>query len=110
MDNKQKEILKKFIEYPKGLISQGAFLTAIAEKDTKSAHALISAGFIEEVTRRVVETGQDATFYRSTPKGRNVFAPWYVQAWFLIKGDLRTVIVACIISVITTLITAYLSR
>ncbi len=110
MHAQQKEILRGVVEYPLGLISQSQFFNSICKGDKKTAHILITSGFIEEVTRKIRETNQDATFYRPTLKGQAIFYPWYRRLWYLIKGDVRTIIVATIISLITSLVTISLSH
>lgn len=97
------DILKKTVEAHQGLLSPADFLNGICHRDGKSAHSLIALGLIEEVPHRVHE--RDYIFYRATEKGRFVFYPIYKKLWYWFKGDIRTIIVAGIISVVTTLIT-----
>ena len=46
MKDKEKEILKKLVEYPKGLLSPHEMINVIAKRDEKSLHNLISADYI----------------------------------------------------------------
>ena len=105
MTNEEREILRKILDYPSGLLSQSDFLNLLPNRNTRIMHSLITSGYIEEVTRRIKFQQFEATFYRITEKGRMVFAPFYRRYWFAIKGDVRTVIVSVITALLTTAIT-----
>jgi len=110
MDKKEKEILKKMLDNPNGLLSQSELISCLPDKDTKLSHSLITSGFIEE-TRRVIKlSGLEATFYRLTEKGRIVFKPIYKRMWFLIKGDVRTIVVSIITALVTTMMAIWITK
>lgn len=106
MLKQEKDILRKTVEWHKGLLSPADFINGICKRDEKSAHSLISKGFIEEVPHKLHD--KDYIFYRASEKGRAVFYPIYKKVWLAVKGDIRTVIVAVIISIITTLVTIFI--
>ena len=109
MTKKEKDILKKVVEHPDGLISPADYINVICQRDTKSAHGLVALRYIEEVPT-MIDTGKQLNFYRATEKGRSVFYPMHKRLWYLIKGDVRTIIVAVITSLIITAITLILFK
>lgn len=110
MDKKEKEVLKKVCDNPRGLLNQSELINCLPGGDTRLSHSLITSGFIEEVKRREKANGQEVTFYRLTEKGRMVFNPIYKRMWFLIKGDVRTIVVAIITALVTTMMTIWITK
>ena len=112
MKKEEKEILKKINEFPNGLLSQTDLLK-ISNGNTKVNHSLIVGGFIEETKRKIkgIKLGfqEEATFYRITGKGKLVFEPFAKRTWFSIKGDIRTIIVSFVTTIITLILNHYFS-
>ena len=109
MTKEEKEILKKVIEHPKGLLPPVDYINVICKRNQKIAQKLVSLGYIEEVPI-TIQTGEQINFYRITPKGYSVFYPIHKKIWYWFKGDIRTIIVAIVTSVITTIISLVLAR
>ncbi|MFA6095421.1 MAG: hypothetical protein WC767_01100 [Candidatus Paceibacterota bacterium] len=110
MNKEEKEVLNKVLNHPTGLLSQSDWLNILPNRDTRVGHSLITSGFVEEVTRLVKVTQIEATFYRITEKGRNALKPFYKRFWISIKGDLRTITVSAITSLVTTAIGIWLAK
>jgi len=108
MNKKERGILKKVVEHHHGLLSPADYINGVCQHDTKIAHRLVSLGYVEEVPT-TLSTGH-YNFYRATEKGFSVFYPIHKRLWYLIKGDVRTVIVAVITSLIITVITLILFK
>ncbi len=105
----EKDFLKKFLLRHEGLLSPVDLFNSVGEhKSEKLIHKLIATGFIEEVPHRVYE--RDYTFYRLTEKAHSIFYPFHQKIYFLIKGDIRTVIVSSIVAIATTLIALVLNN
>jgi hypothetical protein len=91
MNKKEKEILKKAVEDPTGLLSPVDLINGIAKHDRRAVQNLISKGYIEEVTKDLpgptlgITYPQD--FYRVTDKGLIEFQPWFRRFWFNFKKD-----------------------
>ncbi|NOQ68041.1 hypothetical protein GQ568_01205 [Patescibacteria group bacterium] len=98
MEDKEKEILKKLVEHPKGSLSPCDMINAVAKRDKRSVHNLISTGYIEEV--ETYKNDRVYNFYRATEKGLLFFDKWYKKIWFSIKGDIRNIIVSAITAVV----------
>lgn len=98
MKDKEKEILKKLVKCPKGLLSPHEMINVIAKRDEKSLHNLISANYIEEVETH--KNDQVYNFYRVTEKGLLFLDKWYKKIWFSIKGDVRNIIVSAITAMV----------
>jgi len=106
MRNIEKEILQKAISHNVGLLSPVDMINGIAKRDRKSVENLVVRGYLEEVP--VDKTGLQGNtytlqFYRVTEKGLNVFEPWYKKLWFMMKGDVRTIIISVITAVVSTI-------
>ena len=108
MNEKQKRYLKKTVEADSGLLSPSEFINNVCKRDKKNAHDLIVRGFIEEVPEIVAD--RKYNFYRATEKGRSIFYPWYKKIWFYFKGDLRTIIVSLVTSLLITGLTIFLFK
>jgi len=103
MTEQEKDILKKTADSNQGLLSPAEFLNTICQNNHKAGHNLVSLGYIEEIP--TIKNQRSYTFYRASAKGRSVLYPIHKKLWYLIKGDTRTIVVASVISIITTLIT-----
>lgn len=114
MKKEERGILEKVKGWPKGLLSQSNLMNSIAGGDTKSVHSLITSGYIEETKRKIkgvkIGTQNEATFYRITEKGKLVFEPLYKRLWYLIRGDVRVILISLITSVIVTAVTTLIFR
>lgn len=110
MNKEEKEVLKKVRDDSGGLLSQSDLINYLPNRDTRLSHSLITSGFIEEVNRKIKATQIEATFYRLTEKGRIIFEPFYKRLWFLIKGDIRIIIVAAITALIISIISKMISQ
>jgi hypothetical protein len=95
----EKHVLRKIIEIPHGLLSQSDLISCLPDGDTRISHSLITSGYLEEVIRRIKATQIEVTYYRLTERGRAVLGPWYFKFWFVLRNDIRTVIVATITAV-----------
>lgn len=108
MNNEERDVLKKVLDNPSGLLSQSDLLNLLPDRNTKISHSLITSGHIEEVVRRIKATQIEATFYRITEKGRAAFDPLYLKIWkfFRDTNNLSTVlsIIATILSIVATII------
>lgn len=102
MNSVEKEVLRKVVESGEGLLSPAIFINSICNRDKKTAHSLISSGYIEEVPNII--NGQDYIFYRATIKGRSVFYPFCKRFLFLFKDDIRTIVVAMVTTIVTLII------
>jgi len=104
MKKEEKEALKNINNVNRGLLNQSDLLNCLPNRDTKLSHSLITSGYLEE-TKRLEKASQiEITYYRLTEKGRLVFEPFYKQWWFYFKGDIRTVMVAVITTIVVSLI------
>ncbi|TRZ78502.1 hypothetical protein D4R87_00415 [bacterium] len=113
MTKKEKEILKKAIEYKKGLLSPAILINSIAEQDRRSVENLVVKKYFEEVPQYKENFKGDyftVNFYRVTEKGLLKFSPWYQKVWLVACGDVRTVIITIITASVTTLITIFIER
>jgi len=113
MTKSEYEILKLVVDRG-GLLSPADLINGIAKRDRRSVENLVVKGYIEEVSQDVggVRLGSthSVNFYRATEKGLIEFAPWYKRIWFWVRGDVRTVIIAIITALTTTLITVFIER
>ena len=98
MKYREREILRKLVEHPKGSLSPVNMINVIAKRDEKSVHNLIVTGYIETVETN--KYGRSYNFYRATEKGLLYFDVWYKKIWFSIKGDIRNIIVSAITTVV----------
>src|SRR3989338_4662054 len=101
MNTKERQLLEKVKNHHNRLLSYEELFKTLAEGDHTTVHDLIAKHYVEEVP--VVKIGKSYTAYRITEKGLSVFYPLFQKLWYLFKGDVRTIIVAVIISIITTL-------
>ncbi|PIP27389.1 MAG: hypothetical protein COX30_02120 [Candidatus Moranbacteria bacterium CG23_combo_of_CG06-09_8_20_14_all_39_10] len=113
------EILQKMLVHKnKGLFSPADLFNAIGGgKREKEIHGLIARKFIDEVSREMQHSAPDnpngvlkITFYRLSEKGRYVISAWYKRFWYFIKSDIKTVIIATIISIVTAVINNLLTK
>ena len=102
MTKKEKEALKKAVEYKGGLIPKIVFNNMI-ERNGKIENSLIASGYIDEVSAYV--EGKTYMAYRPSEKGFMIFKPFYKRAWVIIKKDFRTIVVAIITTLVITIIT-----
>jgi len=107
MRNIEKKILQEAISRDNGLFSPADMINGIAKRDRKSVENLVVRGYLEEVP--VDKTGLQGNtytlqFYRVTEKGLNVFEPWHKKLWFMMRGDVRTIIISVITAVISTIV------
>jgi len=110
MNREEKEVLKKVMDNPSGLLCQSDLLNILPNRNTKISHSLITSGYIEEVVRKIKASQMEATFYRITEKGKMVFEPSLNRLWFWVKGDVRTIVVATITALIVSVISKVVSK
>ena len=91
-----------------GLLSPSDLINGIARQDRRVVENLVVRGYIEEVPQDVkgIKLGStySVNFYRATEKGLLVFSPWYSKVWHGMKGDVRTIVIATITALITSVI------
>jgi hypothetical protein len=92
MTKKEKEILKKLVNHPLGLLSPVEFINGVAEHNKKAVENLVSMGFVDEVPKDISDnihgTTKTLNFYRASEKGINQFAVWYKRLWFNFKNNI----------------------
>ena len=110
MSKREKEVLKKILDIPRGLLSQSELINCLPDHDTRVSHSLITSGYIEEVKRIEKANKIEITYYRLTEKGRMLFEPLHKRLWFLVKGDVRTIIVSIITALVITTITILITN
>jgi hypothetical protein len=109
MKKEEKEALQNIYNSSSGLLSQSELINCLPNRDTKISHSLITCGYVEETIRRIKSNQIEATFYRLTEKGQNIFKPFHKRLWFSIKGDVRTVVVSVITALLITFLTLWLT-
>ena len=112
MTENEKRILKAVVDRG-GLLSPAELINGIAQRDRRSVENLVVKGYIEEVPQDIRGGHGDTyklNFYRATNKGLLVFTPLYVRIWSVIKVDIRTVVIAAITALITTLVAIFLEK
>ena len=102
MNKEEKEQLKNLVESEEGLLSVGVFTSGINKR--KIAQKLIARRLVEECQYK------NMPHYRATEKGLMIFESTLKKIWYFIKGDVRTIIVAIITSLIITIITLILFK
>ncbi len=107
MTENEKRILKAVVDRG-GLLSPADLINGIAQHDRKPVENLVVRGYIEEVPQDVKGIRLGSTyslnFYRATEKGLLVFSPWYIKMWHGLRGDVRTILIAAITALITSVI------
>lgn len=107
MTENEHKILKLVVNQG-GLLSPNELINIIAKQDRKSVENLVVRNYIEEVPQDVkgIKLGStySVNFYRATEKGLLVFSPWYSKVWHGMKGDVRTIVIATITALITSVI------
>ncbi len=112
MNNIERNILEKAKSSNEGLLSP-ATLNSMANQDKRSVENLVARGYLENVpVDKTNLHGGTYTlqFFRVTEKGLNVFEPWYEKLWFMMKGDIRTIIISVITAVIVTILTLLINH
>lgn len=113
MTEYEKLILKAVVDRG-GLLSPADLINGIARQDRRVVENLVVRGYIEEVPQDMkgVKLGSTYTlnFYRATEKGLLVFSPWYTRMWHGLKGDVRTIVIATITALVTSLIAIFVER
>lgn len=104
MNKEEKEILRKSIKRKTGLYSPAEMINGIANHNRSLVENLVTKGYLEEVPTQI-NTGATYNFYRVSHKGLILFEPWYKRFSFYFKGDLRTIIISVITTILTTLAT-----
>ena len=73
MTKKEKGILKKLVDDPRGLLSPADFINGIAQHDRRAVENLVTMGYVEEVPQDIGGVRLGSThilnFYRATEKG-----------------------------------------
>lgn len=115
MNVNAKNILGRMIrEGNQGLRSPSDLFNGIGQGgNDKVIHKLISEGYIEEVPQSRPALGggqQEITFYRVAEKGYRFFDPFHIKLWHSISGDIRTIIIAAITALITTVIASVITN
>jgi len=109
MKKEEEDILKKCVENQGGLLSPASVINSFSKGNRGIPEKLVSLGYLELVPEEI-HTGETINFYRVTEKGFAFFYPLHKKAWFYFKVDLRTILVAVIISVVTSIITLFLFK
>lgn len=99
MRKEEKELLNELITSQQGFkdtfaLSQGQK----SQGQKKIAQILIARGFVEEFQYKNI------LCYRATEKGHAVFYPLPQRLWFILKSDVRTVVVSIITALLTTIL------
>ena len=104
MNKKERNILEQVKNHHEGLLSPAQMINSIAHRNTKAVENLIIFGYLEKVPEYKPRVGgqEKYLFYRITEKGLRFFDPLYKKVWFLIKTDLRTIVISAITAVVTT--------
>lgn len=113
MNKEEEKILNGLVKSRLGELSPSEFINGIAQSDERSVQHLISKGYIATTihqNRDLNGNYYDIPFYHATHKGLVYFEPWYKRIWFSFKGDVRTIIVALVTSLGTSLITIFVSK
>lgn len=106
MNKKEKTLLKRITDHPEGLLYPILLFNIIGEnKSNKEIHKLISEGYIEEIPSKTPLGRTVYTGYRISKKGHSVFFPIYKKLFSFFQGDIRTVIISAITTLVTILIT-----
>lgn len=113
MKKETKEILKKAVDCPKGKFSPADMVNGIAGGNDKQVEWLVVHKYLENVP--VDKPGfhgdyYTLQFYRVSEKGYTIFAPWYKRVWFFVRGDIRTIIISVITSILTILAAIFANR
>ena len=97
-----------------GLLSPSDLINGIARQDRRVVENLVVRGYIEEVPQDVkgIKLGStySVNFYRATEKGLLVFSPWYSRVWHWLKGDVRTIVIAAVTALITSLVAIFVEK
>ena len=113
MTKNEKIILKSVVDRG-GLLSPTDLINGIAQRDRKSVENLVVKGYLEEVPQDIkgikLGTTYSLNFYRATEKGLLVFSLWYARVWHGMKGDVRTIIIAAITALITSMIAIFVEK
>ncbi|MDP2695786.1 MAG: hypothetical protein Q8O87_00875 [bacterium] len=113
MTKYEKLILKAVVDRG-GLLSPADLINGIARQDRRLVENLVVRGYIEEVPQDMegVRLGSTYTlnFYRATEKGLLVFSPWYTRMWHVLRGDVRTMVIAAITALITSAIAIFVEK
>jgi len=113
MTENEHKILKSVVDRG-GLLSPADLINGIARRDRRSVENLVVCGYLEEVPQDMKGVKLGTTyllnFYRSTEKGLLVFSPWYIKIWHGIKVDIRTIIIATITAIITSLVVIFIEK
>lgn len=104
---KAERIILKAVVDRGGLLSPADLINGITQRDNRSVENLVAKRYLEEVPRQHRGLGDayyTINFYRATEKGLLVFSPWYTKIWHGMKGDVRTIVIAAITALITSVI------
>ncbi len=107
MTKEEKILLKKVIDFHKGLLYPVDLFNMIGQHTSdKVIHKLIAENYIEEVP--TVHHDKNYTFYRITEKGYLEFEPLLKKLWKFIRNtkNLSTIlsIIATVLSILATII------
>lgn len=107
MNKAEKDLLRKVVEYHKGLLAPVDLFNGIGQHTSdKIIHKLITEGYIEEVPTTLHE--RNYTFYRATQKGHSIFDPYWKKLWQFFRDtkNLSTIlsIIATALSIVATII------
>ncbi len=113
MKKETKEILKKAVDHSSGTLSPADMINGIARGDNKQVEWLVAHKYLENVP--VDKPGLHGgfytlQFYRVSEEGYAVFAPWYEKVWFVLCGDIRTIIISAITAILTTLASIFIKK
>ena len=93
MKKEEKELLNELVTSQQGF--KDSF--ALGAGKVAQLQPLIVREFVEDFQYKNISC------YRATEKGRAVFYPLQQKLWFIIKSDVRTVIVSIITALLTTI-------
>ena len=113
MNAEEKRILRTLIEHPKGELSPADFVNGIAKRNERAVQNLKSKGYIDTTPhqhRDLHGNYYDINFYHVTHKGIMYFDPWYKKVLFVIKDDIRTVLVSVVTATVTTVVTIMITN
>lgn len=103
MNDVEKEILRKAIESNEGLISPATMINSYARGKRRPVENLVAMGYLEHVPEQI-NTGKLINFYRVTEFGLATSYPLPKKIWHLIKGDIKTIMVAIITSILINIV------
>lgn len=100
MTNEEKELLKELTRANEGFRD----VFSLRQNQKKATQLLIAKGLAEEFQHKNISC------YRATEKGYSIFYPLHKKLWFVIKGDVKTIIVSLVTALLTTIIISQITK